>query len=91
MVIASGTHVRSLQPRPTGRRRAGTPSTPRAEALRTTVDELKAGQALMTGMHAREFAVARHDALAAQQAVAELHQGKARGLLARLGAAVSGR
>jgi hypothetical protein len=56
----------------------------RAEALRTTVDELKAGQALMTEMHARELAVARHGALAAQQAVAEL---KARGLLARLSAA----
>ena len=42
------------------------------EALRTTIDELKAGQALMTEMHARELAVARHDALAAQQAAMEL-------------------
>jgi hypothetical protein len=30
-----------------------------AEALRTAIDELKAGQALMIGMHARELAVAR--------------------------------
>jgi hypothetical protein len=59
-----------------------------AEALRTAIDELKAGQALMIGMHARELAVARHDALAAQQAAAELRQAeaarKARGLVARL-------
>jgi hypothetical protein len=59
-----------------------------AEALRTAIDELKAGQALMIGMHARELAVARHDVLAAQQAAAELRQAeaarKARGLVARL-------
>ena len=63
----------------------------RAEALRTTIDELKAGQALMTEMHARELAVAQHDAQAAQQAAAELRRAeaerKARGLLARLRAA----
>jgi hypothetical protein len=46
----------------------------RAEALRTSIDELKARQALMIDMHARELAVARHDALAAQQAAAELRQ-----------------
>jgi chromosome segregation ATPase len=60
----------------------------RAEALRTTIEELNAGQALMREMHARELAVARHDARAAQQAAAELRQAeaerKARGLLARL-------
>jgi hypothetical protein len=59
-----------------------------AEALRTAVEELRAGQALMIDMHARELAVARHDALAAQQAAAELGRAeaarKARGLLARL-------
>jgi hypothetical protein len=60
----------------------------RADALRTTIEELKAGQALMTDMHARELAVAQHDAAAAQQAAAELRQAeaerKARGLVARL-------
>ena len=58
-----------------------------AEALRTTIDELKAGQAVMIDMHARELAVARQDVLAAQQAAAELRQAearKARGLVARL-------
>ena len=64
------------------------------EALRTTIDELKAGQALMTEMHARELAVARHDALAAQQAAMELRrveeERRARGLLARLRAAWQG-
>jgi hypothetical protein len=66
-----------------------------AQALRTAIDELKAGQALMIGMHARELAVARHDAVAAQQAAAELRQAeairKARGLLARLRAAWRGK
>jgi hypothetical protein len=65
-----------------------------ADGLRTAIAELKAGQALMTGMHARELAVARHDALAAQQAAAELRQAeaarKARGLVARLRAAWRG-
>jgi hypothetical protein len=65
------------------------------EALRTTIDELKVGQALMTEMHARELAVARHDALAAQQAAMELRrveeERRARGLLARLRAAWRGR
>ena len=60
----------------------------RAEVLRTVIDELKAEQALMTERHARELAVARHDALAAQQSAAELRQAeeerRARGLLARL-------
>jgi hypothetical protein len=66
----------------------------RAEAQRTTIDELKAQQALMTEMHAREFTVAQHDALAAQQAAAELRQAdverKGRGLVARLRAAWQG-
>ena len=48
----------------------------------------------MTEMHARELAVAQHDALAAQQAAAELRLAdearKARGLLARLRAAWRG-
>ncbi len=38
------------------------------------IDELKAEQAMMAEMHARELAVAQHDALAAQQAAAELRQ-----------------
>ena len=67
----------------------------RAEALRTSIDELKAGQARMAEMHARELAVAQHDALAAQQAAAELRLAeaqarKARGRLARLRAAWRG-
>jgi chromosome segregation ATPase len=44
----------------------------RAEALRSTIDELKAGQAMMANSHARELAVAQHDAQTAQQAAAEL-------------------
>ena len=66
----------------------------RAEALRSTIDELMAGQAMMAEMHARELAVAQHDAHAAQQAVAELRRAeaerKARGLVARLRAAWRG-
>jgi hypothetical protein len=58
-----------------------------ADAQRATIDELRAGQALMLDVHARELAVARHDALAAQQAAAELRQAeaarKARGRLRR--------
>jgi hypothetical protein len=65
------------------------------EALRTTIDELKAGQALMTETHARELAVTRLDALTAQRAAAELRRGeaerRARSLLARLRAAWRGR
>jgi hypothetical protein len=65
----------------------------RAEVLRTTIDELKAGQAMMAEM-ARDLTVARHDALAAQQAAAELRQideaRQARGLVARLKAAWRG-
>jgi len=63
----------------------------RADALRTTIDELRAGQALMAETHARELAVAQHDARAAQQAAAELRQAEvdrqARGRWARLRAA----
>ena len=66
----------------------------RADALRTAIDELKAGQALMIDMHARELAVARQDALAVQEWAAELRQAeterKARGLVARLRAAWRG-
>ena len=66
----------------------------RADALRTTTDELKAGQALMQDVHARELAVAKHDAQAAQQAAAELRLAeearKARGRWARLRAAWRG-
>jgi hypothetical protein len=66
----------------------------RAEALRTSIDELKAGQAMMAKTHARELAAAQHDALAAQQAAVELRLAeearKARGLVARLRAAWRG-
>jgi hypothetical protein len=61
----------------------------RAEALHTTIDELKA-----TEMHARELAVAQHDAQVMQEAAAELRRAeaerRARGLLARLRAAWRG-
>ena len=49
----------------------------RADALRTAIDELKAGQALMADIHARELAVAQHDAQAGQQAAAALRQADA--------------
>ena len=66
----------------------------RAEALHTTIDELKAGQAVMTEMHARALAVAQHDAQVRQEAAAELRRAeaerRARGLLARLRAAWRG-
>jgi DNA repair exonuclease SbcCD ATPase subunit len=66
----------------------------RAEALRSTIDELIAGQALMAEMHSRELAVAQHDAHAAKQAVAELRRAEAerkgRGRLARVLAAWRG-
>jgi hypothetical protein len=59
----------------------------RADALRTAIDELKAGQALMADIHARDLAVAQHDAQAGQQAAAVLRQAeaarKARGPLRR--------
>jgi len=66
----------------------------RAEALRSTIDELIAGQAMMAKMHSRELAVAQHDAHAAKQAVAELRRAEAerkgRGRLARVLAAWRG-
>jgi hypothetical protein len=66
----------------------------RAEALRSTIDELMAGQAMMTEMHPRELAVAQHDAHAAKQGIAELRRAeaerKARGRWARLRAAWRG-
>ncbi len=66
----------------------------RAEALHTTIDELKAGQALMTEMHARELAVAQHDAQVTEELAAELRRAEAerrgRGLLTRLRAAWRG-
>jgi hypothetical protein len=59
-----------------------------AGRLGAAIDELKAGQTLMAEMHARELAVAQHDAQAGQQAAAELRQAEAerwaRGLVARL-------
>jgi hypothetical protein len=59
-----------------------------AEALRSTIDELLAGQAMMAEMHPRELAVAQHDAHVAKQAIAELRRAevarKARGRWARL-------
>ena len=66
-----------------------------ADALRPRSMELRAGQAMMIDMHARELALAQHDALAAQQAAAELpavrgKARKARGLVARLRAAWRG-
>ena len=71
------------------------PERARAEALRATIDELMAGQAMMAEIHTRELALAQHDAHAAQQAVAELRrvpeaERKARGRWARLRAAWRG-
>jgi hypothetical protein len=67
----------------------------RAEGLRTSIDELKAGQAMMAEMHARVLAVAQHDALAAHQTAVELRLAeearKARGRWARLRAAWRGK
>ena len=66
----------------------------RVEALHTTIDELKARQTLMTEMHARELAVAQHDAQVTEEAAAEVRRSeaerRARGLLARLRAAWRG-
>jgi hypothetical protein len=66
----------------------------RIDELRTTIDELKAGQTLMTDMHARELAVAQQDAQAVQEWAAELRRAeaerKARGLVARLRSAWRG-
>jgi hypothetical protein len=63
----------------------------RAEALRSTIDELMAGQSMTAEINARELAVAQQDADAAKQAVAELRRAdaerKARGRWARLKAA----
>ena len=63
----------------------------RAEALRSTIDELRAGQAMRAEIHVRELAVAQHDTHTAKQAVAELRRAeaerKARGRWARLRAA----
>jgi hypothetical protein len=50
----------------------------RAEALRSTIDELEAGQAMMADMHARELVVARQDALATQEWAAELRRAERR-------------
>jgi hypothetical protein len=65
-----------------------------AEALRSTIDELMAGQATRAEMHSRELAVAQHDAHAAKQAIAELRRAEAarkgRGRLARVLAAWRG-
>ena len=49
----------------------------RADALRTAIDELKAGQAMMIDMHARELAAAQHDAWDAQHSAETLRQAEA--------------
>jgi hypothetical protein len=60
----------------------------RADALSTTIDKLRAEQAVMLETHARELSGAKHDARAAQQAASEARQAeaaarKARGRLRR--------
>jgi hypothetical protein len=59
----------------------------RADTLRATVDELKAGQSLMTDMHTKELDGLRKQHQAVQQAADELRQAeatrKARGRLRR--------
>jgi hypothetical protein len=57
----------------------------RADVLRSTIDELKAGQALMMDLHARELAAA-HEAAAEQRQAAEAGP-QATGLVAWLRAA----
>ena len=59
-----------------GRAETGAETERASRALRVTIAELKAGQTLMVEMHARELALARHDAEAAQQAAAELRLGE---------------
>ena len=51
----------------------------RADALSTTIDELRAGQALMLERHARELSCAQRDARMAQQAASEARRAKPRG------------
>jgi hypothetical protein len=50
----------------------------RSDALRMTIDEMRAGQALMQDMHAREVDQARAEAQAAQEAADELRRTKRR-------------
>jgi hypothetical protein len=70
------------------------PERARADALRSTIDELKAGQALMVDIHARELAVTRQDAQAIQEWAADLRQAqterKARGACGAVRAALRG-
>ena len=65
-----------------------------AETLRTSIDELRAGQALMTDMHARELAAAQDRLERVRDAAEAIRQAeverKARGLVARLRAAWRG-
>jgi hypothetical protein len=49
----------------------------RIDELRTTIDELKAGQTLMTDMHAREFAVAQDRLERVQDAAEAIRQAEA--------------
>jgi chromosome segregation ATPase len=66
----------------------------RADALRTAIAELKAGQALMIDMHARELAAAQDRLERVRDAAEAIRQAeaarKARGLVARLRAALRG-
>ena len=59
-----------------------------AETLRTSIDELRAGQTLMTDMHARELAAAQDRLERVRDAAEAIRQAdadrKARGLVARL-------
>jgi hypothetical protein len=65
-----------------------------ADARRTTIDELKAGQTLMTDMHARELTAAQDRLERVRDAAEAIRQAdaarKARGLVARLRAAWRG-
>jgi len=66
----------------------------RAETLRTAVDELKAGQGMMQGMHAEELAAAQREVQEAREAAEALQRDeatrKARGRLRRAWAAWRG-
>jgi hypothetical protein len=66
----------------------------KADALRERVDDLQAGQELMMDMHARALAAAQDQLSRVREAAEGLRQAeevrRARGLLARLRAAVRG-
>ena len=78
----------------TGERQRADVLRDRIDAMLAQIDELRAGQAMVDDLHARERAVAQYDVLAAQRAAEELRQAEAerkeRGRWSRLRAAWRG-